>query len=78
MKFYVLLSVLTLASVFSPVHASDVNSTEDENYGYCTELAQNDGIEDESEKSQFVNECLESFKTSSSETDVEKSNQQMN
>lgn len=78
MKFFVLLAVLALTSAFNPVYASDVNSTEDENYSYCNELAQRDGIEDEAEKSQFVKECVDSFKASNSETDVEKSDQQMN
>ena len=78
MKFYVLLAVLSLTSAFNPVYASDVNTAEDENIGYCSELAQQDGIEDETEKYQFIKECQESFKASTSETEAVQPDQQMN
>ena len=69
MKFYALLAVLTLTSALNTVSAADMNVSEDDNYGYCAEQAAREGIENESEKALFINECIESFKAPGTESE---------
>lgn len=76
MKFYTLLTVLTLSSALNTVYASDNTITEDENYSFCSEKAFRDGIVDENEKSGFIQDCVGKFSALliESENEVDKTN----
>ncbi|MDH5425483.1 MAG: hypothetical protein OEY29_10835 [Gammaproteobacteria bacterium] len=61
MKFYALLTVLSLTFASGAVYAADEMKTDDESFSYCSEEAQREGIENEGDKIQFINECIDSF-----------------
>jgi len=63
MKLMQLLAILSLATLFSPVHGE--SSNEDDVQAYCIEQAALAGIEDDNvEKEEFVAECVNSYATS--------------
>ena len=61
MKFAVYLAALTLTATLGTAYASDTASPEDDIAGYCKNQAELAGVEDMSEKSQYIQDCVESF-----------------
>ena len=76
MKFYTLLTVLTLSSALNTVYAIDNTIEEDENYSFCSEKASRDGIVDENEKADFIQACVGKFSALLIETEngIDKAN----
>ena len=68
MKFAVLLAVLSSTITFHAAYAAETANDSNEIAAYCDEQAQLAGIEDASEKSRYIQECIDSFGTPSGET----------
>jgi len=67
MKFYALLSILLALTTVNTASASDAVITDNENYAYCNEQAQRESLADEGERAEYIAECIESFRASTSE-----------
>ena len=62
MKFAILLTFLSLSSIFNTVYAAEENAGGiDDVAAFCDEQTQLAGIEDADEKKQFVKDCMESY-----------------
>ena len=74
MKFYTILAVMVFTLASNIAYASDELSTdetdtEEEVYEFCTEKALKEGIIDKREKTQFIDECIDNYKESFSDSE---------
>lgn len=65
MKFSSLLAISVLATSFQVAFANEMGNTEKQDMDYCKEQVESYGIEDEKEKSLFIQECMDGFKSPS-------------
>jgi len=65
MKFSSLLAISVLATSFQVAFANEMGNTEKQDMDYCKEQVESYGIEDEKEKSLFIQECMYWFKSPS-------------
>lgn len=61
MKLSTLLAALALAAISNTAHTTEMANSDDENFAYCNEQAERDGVEDIDEKNLYIKECVESF-----------------
>ena len=70
MKFSALLAIFALTMSLNTAYATEDSGPDDDISSYCKEQADRDGIEDASEKSQFVKECIESYNVPTGENQL--------
>jgi len=64
MKFASLLVVMLVTSSFHLAYANEMGSSDNEDIQYCKETVESSGLEEEEEKRQYYQECLENLKAS--------------
>ncbi|MDH5471917.1 MAG: hypothetical protein OEY87_03185 [Gammaproteobacteria bacterium] len=64
MKFATLLAILSLTATFNTAYATQDAGNEDA-MAYCDDQAQMAGIDDAEEKKQYIQECVDSFGSTS-------------
>jgi len=65
MKFVEVLTILSTLLIFNVANSAAMEDLEADYNVYCTEQAEMSGIEDAAEKSNYIKECIESFKVPS-------------
>ncbi|MCW9014520.1 MAG: hypothetical protein OQL06_12115 [Gammaproteobacteria bacterium] len=61
MKLAVYLAALSLTATLGTAFAVDMVNADDDIPGYCNEQAELSGIEDMDEKTQYIQDCIDSY-----------------